>query len=105
MKRKNYIFTNKKHSDKAIMSMILCIISLISMIIVIYLTYKNGGNAKGGYGVTGLLATIFSVVGLVLGIVTLKEKENYKLFPCLGTVFNSVVLIGIGCLLYLGRMN
>ena len=54
---------------------------------------------------TGLLATIFSVVGLVLGIVTLKEKENYKLFPCLGTVFNSVVLIGIGCLLYLGRMN
>ena len=87
------------------MSMILGVISLVSMIIVIYLTYKNGGEAKGGYGVTGLLATIFSLTGLVLGIITLKEKENYKLFPFLGTILNSVVLIGIGFLLYLGRMK
>ena len=87
------------------MSMILGIISLVSMIIVIYLTYKSGGEAKGGYGVTGLLATIFSLTGLGLGLVTLKEKETYKLFPCIGTVLNVLVLMGLGFLLYLGRTS
>ena len=35
-KRRNYIFTNKKHSDKAIMSTILGIISTASLGIVIF---------------------------------------------------------------------
>ena len=52
MRKKNYIFTNKKHSDKAIMSTILGIISLISMGIVTYLSYRGGGVMHGGYGVT-----------------------------------------------------
>ena len=38
MRKKNYIFTNKKHSDKAIMSTILGMISLVSLGIVTYLS-------------------------------------------------------------------
>ena len=102
MRKKNYIFTNKKHSDKAIMSMILGIISLVSMGIVTYLSYIQGGVMHGGYGVAGLLATIYSLVGLVLGIVTLRDKDIYRLFPVLGTVFNFVSLAGISFLFYLG---
>ena len=102
MRKKNYIFTNKKHSDKAIMSMILGIISLVSMGIVTYLSYSQGGVMHGGYGVAGLLATIYSLVGLLLGIVTLRDKDIYRLFPVLGTVFNFVSLAGISFLLYLG---
>ena len=105
MKRKNYIFTNKKHSDKAIMSTILGIISMVSMIIVIYLTYLQEGNATVGYGMTRVFATIFSLTGLGLGLVSLREKETYKLFPWLGTVINVLLLAGIAFLLYLGRMN
>ena len=41
MRKKNYIFTNKKHSDKAIMSTILGIISLVSLGIVTYLSYSR----------------------------------------------------------------
>ena len=68
MRKKNYIFTNKKHSDKAIMSTILGIISLVSLGIVTYLSYSRGGVMHGGYGVTGVLATIYSLIGLILGI-------------------------------------
>lgn len=105
MKRKNYIFTNKKHSEKAIMATILGIISIVSMIIVIYLTYLKNGEATVGYGMTGVLATIFSLIGLCLGLVTVREKENYKLFPILGIILNVLVLLGMAFILYLGRIS
>ncbi len=102
MARRNYIFTNKKHSQRAIMSTILGMISTVSLGIVVYLTYLKDGEATVGYGVTGLLATIFSLVGLVLGMITVREKEYYRLFPWLGTILNLIALGSISLMLYLG---
>ena len=56
----------------------------------------------GGYGVTGVLATIYSLIGLILGILTLREKDIYRIFPVLGTILNVVALGGVSFLLYLG---
>lgn len=100
-KKRNYIFTSKRHSEKAIMSTILGIISTVSLGIVIYLTYRRNGEAATGYGVTGLLATIYSLVGFILGIITVQEKDYYKLFPCLGIVLNLAALGIIGLILYM----
>lgn len=102
MRKKNYIFTNKKHSDKAIMSTILGVISLASLGIVTYLSFRQGGVMYGGYGVTGVLATIYSLIGLILGILTLRDKDIYRIFPVLGTILNVIALGGISFLLYLG---
>ena len=104
MKRKNYIFTNKKHSERAIMSTILGIISIISLGTVVYLSYRRGGDALNGYGATGFLATIYSLVGLGLGIVSLREKDYFRFFPWLGTVLNTLALGMISFLLYFGCM-
>ena len=102
MRKKNYIFTNKKHSDKAIMSTILGVISLVSLGIVTYLSYSQGGVMHGGYGVTGVLATVYSLIGLILGVLTLRDKDIYRFFPVLGTILNVISLGGISFLLYLG---
>ena len=102
MRKKNYIFTNKKHSDKAIMSTILGVISLASLGIVTYLSYRQGGVMHGGYGITGVLATLYSLIGLILGILTLRDKDIYRIFPVLGTILNVIALGGISFLLYLG---
>lgn len=102
MKRKNYIFTNKKHSERAIMSTILGIISNGSLGIVIYLTYLSGGNAPLSYGLTGLLAAIFSVTGLILGVLTAQEKDRFRLFPVLGIILN---LIALGILVFLVQLG
>lgn len=104
MKKRNYIFTNKKNSERAIMATILGIISCASLGIVVYLTYINNGQAPAGYGVTGLLATIFSLTGLGLGIVTVKEKNYYRLFPVLGILLNLAALAFISLILYMGSM-
>ena len=82
------------------MSTILGGISLVSLGIVTYLSYSQGGVMHGGYGVTGVLATIYSLIGL--GILTLREKDIYRIFPVLGTILNVVALGGVSFLLYLG---
>ncbi len=102
MKKRNYIFTNKRHSQKAIMSTILGIISTASLSIVIYLTYRHGGAATVGYGITGLLAAIYSLVGFILGVITVQEKDYYRLFPCLGILLNLIALGAVGLILYMG---
>lgn len=86
------------------MSMILGMISNISLGIVVYMAYRSDGEAPGGYGVTGLLATIFSLVGLILGIATVRDKQNYRLFPWLGTILNLLALGFIAFILYLGNI-
>lgn len=84
------------------MSTILGIISTISLGIVVYLTYRNGGEATVGYGITGLLATVFSLIGLIIGIITVREKEYFRLFPILGIVLNLLALAGVSLILYAG---
>ncbi len=62
--KKNYIFTNKRYSEKSVMSTILGLISLGALIAAVYFTFRAGGQAMVGYGVTGLLAAVFSLAGL-----------------------------------------
>lgn len=101
-RRQGYIFTNKRHSDRAIMSTILGVISTLSLAAVIYLSSVQAGAIPGGYGITGFLVAAFSVTGLILGIVTAVEKDRYKLFPFLGILFNLIALAGIGLVVYVG---
>lgn len=84
------------------MGMILGIISNVSLGIVVYMTYLKSGEAHGGYGVTGLLATIFSLIGLILGVVTVRDKDNFPLFPWLAIILNVLALAFISFILYLG---
>lgn len=100
--RKGYIFTNKKHSEKAIMSTILGIISLVSIGAAVFLTYQRGGDSLAGYGVAGIFAAVFSLIGLALGIDAVRRKDSYRLFPFLGLGFNLLALAGIGFILYVG---
>ncbi len=101
-KRKSYIFTNRKHSDKAIMSAILGGISLLSFAAVLFLAYKRGGEVPNGYGVTGILIALFSVIGLILGLRTVREPEKYHFFAWLGMVLNGLALAGISLVVYVG---
>ncbi len=86
------------------MSVLLGIISLVSLILGIYLSYKKGGDVPNGYGVAGLLACVFSFVGLLLGIVTVKDKAYYRFFPWAGVILNVMSLGCISMILYLGSM-
>ena len=101
--RRNYIFTNKRYSEKSIMSAVLGVISLGALIAAVYYTFLAGGEAMVGYGVTALLATIFSIVGLVLGILSKLEKDKFYLFSYIGIVTNALAVISIIYIIYVGN--
>jgi len=100
--RKNYIFTNKRYSEKSIMSAILGLISLGAILAAVYLTFSAGGEAMVGYGVTALLALIFSIVGLILGIMSRLEKDKFYFFSYVGIVTNLLAVSSIGYIIYAG---
>jgi len=77
---KRYKFTNKKHPEKGIMSAILGIISLVSVWAAVYQTFLARGEASTNMGVVGLMITIFSATGLVLGYMA-KKVIVYDVCP------------------------
>lgn len=85
------------------MSTILGIISDVSLIIVIYRAYQAGGETLHGYGFTAVLAMIFSLIGFGLGVVTLRNKNYYRLFPVLGVLFNGAALGVVALILQLAQ--
>ncbi len=100
--KRSYKFTNKKHSEKAIMSTVFGALSLISLVVVIYLSYSKAGEAPVNYGFSGILILIFAIVGLVLGVLALQEKERFMFFCRLGCVLNGLALAGVSGILYAG---
>ena len=101
-KKSGYIFTVKKHPEKGIMSMILGVISVLSIAAAVYLAYRNNGNAVSRYGAAVFLATLFSLAGMVLGVLSRMEKDNYYLFPHLGIILNLIALAMVSLILYAG---
>lgn len=100
--RKGYIYTGKKHSDKAVMAAVLGFISFCSLGAMLYLSGRRAGEVHAGYGIGGILVVLYSLVGLCLGIVTVKEKESFHLFSWLGILFSALSLAGAAWILYLG---
>ncbi len=82
--------------------MILGVISLVSLGAAVLLAFRNEGVAAQRYGIVGILAVLYSAVGLVLGVKTAIKPDYYKLFPVLAILLNAAALGMAGLILYMG---
>ncbi len=98
--KKNYMFTNRRHSEKAIMSTVFGVLCTVSLLAVVVLSYSRSGDIPAGYGFTGLFATILSMVGMLLGVLSLREADRFRLFGWLGILLNGVSLGAVSGILY-----
>lgn len=98
--KKNYMFTNRRHSGKAIMSTVFGVLCTVSLAVVVVLSYSRSGDVPAGYGFTGLFAAILSLVGMLLGVLALREADRFRLFGWLGILFNGVSLGAVSGILY-----
>lgn len=101
-KKRSYIFTNRKHTDQAIMSAILGAISVLATIMAVVFSYRQPLEGKVGYGATCFLATLFALIGLILSLTQLVKKDVYRFFPITGAILNAAVLLAMGFLVYWG---
>ncbi len=103
MKRpRSYLFTAKKQSTKALIATSLGLISVISMSVMIYLTYKNEGHAELRYGAVAFVCLFFSLIGLILAILSRREPDRWYFFSYAGIVLNGAVVALCFVTMYLG---
>ncbi len=100
--REGYIFTDKKNPRWGIMSSILGLIACASVGTAVYLTFLNKGEALMQYGVVIILAMIYAMAGLVMGIRSLMEKDIFRFFPIVGILLNLLAITASGSIFYLG---
>ena len=102
--KKGYIFTNKEHPKKSIMSTILGILSTGSLILAVYLSYMDKGAENMRYGSACLLALLFAFVGVTLGILGRMERDKFYLFSYVGIALNLVAIGLVSLILYAGAL-
>lgn len=100
--RAGYIFTDRKNPKWGIMSSILGVTATASICLAVHFTYLNRGTARMQYGAVVLLAAVYAVAGLALGIRSLTQKDIFRFFPVCGIVFNLLAFTASGIILYLG---
>ncbi len=96
------MFTDNRHPEKGVMSAILGVISVSALIVAVVYTYRDGGQAQIRYAAAAFVAAIFSVVGLILGIMSRFERDIFKLFPNMGILLNLMSIIFVVFILFLG---
>ena len=94
LRKKGYIFTNKEHPRKAVMSTILGVLANITLGTAVYLSYQAGGAPSGRNTAAALLAIIYMAAGLALGLWSTSEKDKFKLFIVLG-IFTNILAFGM----------
>ena len=98
-KKNSYMFTNKQHTQKGIMSTILGVISLATLSYAVIMSYLKAGDIPRQYGAAAML---FSFVGAALGVISKTERDKFYLFTYLGIGLNVLALAAISVILYAG---
>ena len=101
-KKGRYIFTDNKHPQKFIFSSALGVISAVTIYMAVRFTFEAGGQARPQYAAAVILAMVYAIAGLALGIISRTEKDIFRFFPDLGILINAIVLGCIVGILYLG---
>lgn len=102
MKKNSYMFTNKEHTQKGIMSTILGVISLATLGYAVFMSYRREGDVPLQYGAAAMLVMIFAFVGIVLGLASKTERDKFYLFTYVGILLNVLALAVISVILYAG---
>lgn len=92
MRKPGYMFTNKSHPQRGILSTLLGVIDIGSLGLAIWLCFQNRGASNARLGTVALFALLFSIGGFVLGILSRLEKDKFYIFPTMGIVLNFLVI-------------
>lgn len=92
-RRNHYKFTEKTHSKKGIVAMLLSILLVAGYVSVICLSFYSGGNLSPYYGSAGVSALILAIVAFILAIQSLMEEDSFKAFPRAALGFSVLAII------------
>lgn len=89
----NYKFTIKRHTEKGIVSTVFSLLSLVGLVATSAVSYRMKGNAGIYIGTIGLSAMVFAGIGLIMGLLSFRERERYYLFSRVGSLLSFFTLL------------
>jgi ABC-type transport system involved in cytochrome c biogenesis permease subunit len=92
-KHRVYKFSDKRHPIIGVISVILAVSSFITIMILFLVSSQQQGNSGIMIGLIGILAFFLSVLGLILAVISAREKEIHYTFPIIGMGFNGILMI------------
>lgn len=101
-KKKRKIYTDKKHAVKGIVATVLALAALLIFGVIVYISFKNSGEAGMWIGSMALISILLGVVGLILGLMSFRKEDSYKLFAQIGSFLNVFVLLIWGLIYMIG---
>ena len=102
MRKRSYLFTDKTYSDQGKFSAALGLLVMVSLCIVIYSSYQMQGKMSAKLGAATLFSFVFAIIGEIVGILARLEKDKFYIFPNIGIILNTVGIVIIGVIIYLG---
>ena len=95
--RKKYKFTDKTHSVRAIVALLVAAVSFLGFILIIRNSVNNTGNGSVYLGAAGMFSMIAALVSLYFGISAVREEDTFRILPMAGMVSGA-----LACLLWVG---
>ena len=99
-----YIFTDKKHPWRGVFSVVMGVFAILCLVFSIMLTFRSKSPASGNYAVGAFLGFAYAICGLVMGILSGRERDVYVVFPRAGVILNGFALISVCAVVVLGAV-
>ncbi|MCR5674848.1 MAG: DUF6142 family protein [Lachnospiraceae bacterium] len=96
------MFTDKRHSKRGIFSCVLGGCGLAALLFSVEQVYVSGGRVQTAQTISLALSLLYGAAGLTLGIWMLARGDTFRLFPALGVFLNTLLLLGLAGVLFLG---
>lgn len=99
---RKYKFTDKSQSVGGILATMVGILATGFLISAVSMSYRQKGSAGMIIGLFGIVTLFLSAIGLYLGLKSFKEENIFYHFSWVGTIWNAVLLIGMGMTILIG---
>lgn len=88
----NYTFTEKSHSKRGILALVLAVLSLVLGIAMVVISFAHNGSGSVYLGSLGMLGLLLAATAFTLAVLSMREEKSYKLYPMAGFVAGVIAL-------------
>lgn len=93
-KRKNYKFTEKKHSGPGAVALVSSFVPLLLFGYAVAISYLKGGHAEEKIGCIGIAAILVALLTLKVSIQEARKENVIKKVPVAGAILSVLMLAG-----------
>ena len=93
-KKKSFMFTTRHYSFMSIIGILLGVICAFAVTTVVFVSYKQAGKVDRGFGGVGLFSVFLNVIGIVCGLISIRERDVYISPGIVAIALNGAMILG-----------